>query len=160
MVFGSMLFKCMAMALSVRRLWLLTWAERSLFTLRFKYLMVRLTDWFIRLTVTCLLCGYVGVKYVPIILIGLFACPHMYFRQRIMALIGHSVEWRASWCMIWLRLLFFWFEMLSVIAVQSLYRYCCDAAGLRYVLVFHKAMLVWQNWVVGLFVICIFAHSD
>lgn len=102
MVFGFMLFRCMAMGPPACKLWLPIWATRSLLTSRFMCLTAFLTTWFIRVAVTCLAGGEAVMKYVLIIAFGLFVWAYMCFIQQIYALIGQHVAWSASSYIVWL----------------------------------------------------------
>ena len=122
MVLGLMPFRCIAMAPPARRLWLPTCVWRSPFTSRFRSLTVRFTALFIWLAVTCLPGADMVAKYVHITLLVLFVCACMCLTRRMTALFGQLFVWSDSWWIVWLRFPFFWFDMLSVIAVQFVYR--------------------------------------
>ena len=117
MVLGSIPFRCMAMAPPARRLWLPTRVSRRPFTSRRRLVTVHFTALFIWLAVTCLPVADLVAKYLPIISLVLVVCAWMCLTRRMTALFGQFFVWSDSWCIVWLRLPFFWFEMLSVIAV-------------------------------------------
>ena len=122
MVLGSMPFRCMAMAPPARRLWLPTCVACRPFTSRRRSVTARFTALFIWSGVTCLPGADLLAKYVPIISSVLVVCAWMCLTRRMTALFGQLFVWSDSWCIVWLRLPFFWFEMLSVIDVHFLYK--------------------------------------
>ena len=144
-------FRCIAIAPPARRLWLPTWSLCNPCCSRPRYAVDCLTAVLISVAVMHRPFGYFLLKYVLKIVFGLVVCWSMCLTRRMMALMGQLNVLMASWWIVCDRTPFFWFEILSVAAVQCASRYFSGSAGDSSVLWCHNDTSWSRNCLVRLF---------
>ena len=147
-VLSGILFRCIAVAPPARKLCELTSDGRIPCLSSRSFLTVACSARVMHPTLSARPSGYWGEKNVPMIVVISVVWVKMCLTCRISACTGQGVVAVTSWCIVWARFPFFWFEMLRVPSVVWLKRTRSGSECGRMVFPFQKITSQTRNCLV------------